>query len=78
MRRAMFFRLTDTERRVPLRSCTMADDNFLHVAVGSMQQPALFRRRQHRDRARRAGGAEVGAFERIDGDVDVGNVASVL
>ena len=35
-----------------------------------MQQPALLRCREHRDRVRRAGRAEVRALQRIDGDVD--------
>ena len=34
-----------------------------------MQQAAALRRGQHRDRVRRAGRAQVRAFERIDGDV---------
>ena len=34
-----------------------------------MQQAARFRRRQHRDGVGRAGGAQVGAFQRIHGDV---------
>ena len=54
----------DVARRRP-------DDDLLHVAVGRVQQAALVRRRQHGDGARRAGGAEVGALERIDGDVDL-------
>ncbi len=36
-----------------------------------MQQAALIRRREHGDGVGRAGGAEVRAFERIDGDVDL-------
>ena len=47
------------------------DDDLLHVAVGRVQQAALVRRGQHGDGAGRAGGAEVGALERIDGDVDL-------
>ena len=34
-----------------------------------MQQAAALGRRQHGDGVRRAGRAQVGAFERIDGDV---------
>ena len=37
-----------------------------------MQQPAALGRREHGDRVRRAGRAQVRAFERIDGDVDFG------
>ena len=36
-----------------------------------MQQTAAVRRREHRDRVRRAGRAEVRAFEWIDRDVDL-------
>ena len=42
-----------------------------------MQQAAFFRCRQHRDRARRAGGAKVRAFQRIDRDIDLRNLAAV-
>ena len=40
-----------------------------------MQQPALARRREHGDGVRLAGGAEVRALERIDGDVHGGQRA---
>ena len=47
-----------------------ADHDLLHVTIGGMQQAAALGGGQHGDRAARAGGAEVGAFERIDGDID--------
>ena len=47
------------------------DDQLLHVEIGRMQQAALLGRRQHRDRVGGAGRAQVGALERIDGDVDL-------
>ena len=47
------------------------DDELLHVEVGRVQQAALLGRGQHGDGIRRAGRAEVRAFERIDGDVDL-------
>ena len=34
-----------------------------------MEQPAAVRRSEHGDRVRRAGGAQVGPLDRIDGDV---------
>ena len=49
-----------------------ADDDLLHVAVGCLQEATAGRGRQHRDRTRRAGRAEVRALERIDRDVDLG------
>ena len=52
-----------------------ADDELLHVEVGRVQQPALLGRREHGDGVRRAGRAEVRAFERIDGDVDLADSA---
>ena len=48
-----------------------SDDDLVHVAVGRVQQTALVRRRQHGDGARRTRGAEIGALERIDRDVDL-------
>ena len=50
------------------------DDELLHVEVGRMQQTAAFGGREHGDRVRRAGRAEVRALERIDGDVDLRQV----
>ncbi len=46
-----------------------AHDNFLHVAIRSVQQTALFARRQHRDRAAPARGAEVSALQRVHRDI---------
>src|SRR3989442_1163955 len=54
-----------------------ADDNLFHVAVGRVQQAASFGSRQHRDGAGRARGAQICAFQRIDGDVHFGNIAAV-
>ena len=42
-----------------------------------MQQAAFFRGGQHGDRTRRTRGAQVGAFQWIDGDVDFGNLAAI-
>ncbi len=53
------------------------DDDLLHVAVGGMQQAAFLGRSEHGNRSGRAGGAQVGAFERIDGNIDAGNLPSV-
>ena len=50
------------------------DDDLLHVAVGRVQEAALVGGGEHGDRVRLAGRAEVGALERIDGDVDLGIV----
>ncbi len=41
-----------------------------------MQQAALFARGEHGDRAGRARGAQVRAFERIDGDIHGGKIKS--
>ena len=69
----MTFRLCDDRRfQIDHALAGRADHDLLHVAVGSVQQAALLRRGQHGDGARRAGGAKVGAFQRIDGDVDRG------
>ena len=53
-----------------------AHDNFFHVQIGRVKQAALFARGENRDRAGRAGGAEVGAFERVDGDIHGGEIES--
>ena len=47
-----------------------ADDDFLHVKVGRVEQAAGFAGGEHDDGVRLAGGAEVGAFERVHGDND--------
>ena len=49
-----------------------ADDDLVHVDVGRVEQAAALGGGEHRDRVRGAGGAEVGALERIDRDVDLG------
>ena len=46
-----------------------ADDDLFHVAVGRVQQAAALGCRQHGDGAAGAGGAEVGALQRIDRDI---------
>jgi len=51
------------------------DDQLLHVEVGRMQQAALVRGCEHGDRVGGAGGAQVRAFERIDGDIDLVELA---
>ena len=56
------------EADVVLRRRT--DDELLHIQIGRVQQAALLGGGEHRDGVRRPGGAEVGAFQRIDGDVD--------
>ncbi len=54
------------------------DNDFLHVAIGRAQQAAAVGGREHGDRPRRAGGAEVGAFERINRDIHKGCVVAAL
>ena len=54
-----------------------ADHDFFHVAVRRIQQSAAFGSGQHGDGARRARGAQVRAFQGIDGDVHFGNFGSV-
>ena len=46
------------------------DAQLLHVRVGGVGQPALFRGGEHGDRPGLAVGDEVGALERVDRDVD--------
>ena len=53
-------------------------DDLFHIAVGGMQEAALFRRGQNRDRSRCAGSAEVGAFQRIDCNINAGNLPPVV
>ena len=43
-----------------------------------MEQPAFFGCGQHRDRIRRARRAQIRAFERIDGNVDLIPLAAIL
>ena len=54
-----------------------ADHDLFHVAVGRVQQSATFGSGQHRDGAGRAGGAQVRAFQGIDGDVHFRNFGAV-
>ena len=61
-------------RRVELDDAlvvTGTDRDLLHVDVGRMQQRAAIGHRHGRDRARHVLGAQRGAFERIDGDIDL-------
>ena len=53
-------------------------DNFLHVQVGRVQQSASLAGRQHHDGVRLAGGAEVGSFQRIDGDIHLRIFAALV
>ena len=53
------------------------DHDLFHVAVRRVQQPAAFGSGQHCDRAGRARGTQIRAFQRIDGDVDFGNFGAV-
>src|SRR6186713_909133 len=77
---------TMTTRSSTLRSSALAieadrvprprpDDQLLHVEIRRVQQTALGGGGEHGDRIRCAGRAQVGAFERIDGDVDLRQVA---
>src|ERR1700733_362310 len=53
------------------------DDNFFHVEIGRVEQAAFFAGGENGDGIRRAGGAEIRAFERIDGDIH-GGIEAVL
>ena len=59
------------DRRVEVHRVLRArpDDELFHVEIRRMQQAAALGRGQHRDGVRRAGRAQIRAFERIDGDV---------
>ena len=46
-----------------------ADHNFFHVQIGSVEQAALFAGGEHGDGIGRAGGTEIGAFKRVNGNV---------
>ena len=54
-----------------------AHHDFVHVAIGSIEQATAFGGREHRDGSRSAGGAKVGALQGIDGNVDFWNFSSV-
>jgi len=49
-----------------------ANNDFLHVQVRSMQQAAFFAGGKNDDGIGRAGGAEIGALERVHGDINHG------
>ena len=49
------------------------DRDLLHINVGRIEQRAAFRHRHRGDGARHVLGAQGRAFERIDGDVDLGS-----
>ena len=66
-------------RRVEIdhaRRVAGSDRDLLHVDVGRVEQRAAFRHRHGGDRAGHVLGAQRGAFERIDGDVDLGTAAA--
>src|SRR5438445_12506335 len=46
-----------------------ADHNFFRIQIGRVQQAAFFAGGQHGDGVGGAGSAEVGAFERLDGNI---------
>ena len=54
------------------------DHHLFHVAVGGVQQTAALGGSQYCDGAGQSVGTQVGAFERIDGDINLGVVAAVL
>src|SRR5215471_2787983 len=45
-------------------------NDLLHVAIGSVEQSTMLGSREHRDRSRPAGRAEIRAFQWIYGDID--------
>ena len=52
-----------------------ADSDLVHVGVGRVEEAAVRRHGDAGDRVRAALGADRGALERIEGDVDLGAVA---
>ena len=68
------------DRRIQVHGAlaTRADDDFFHVQIGRVQQAAFFAGGQHGDGVGRAGGAEVGAFERVHGDIHGGIVKPLV
>src|ERR1700730_14171395 len=48
-----------------------ADGHLLHINVGRMQERAAIRYRHGRNRARHVLGAQRGALQRVDGDIDL-------
>ena len=69
----------EPHRRVEIDDIARArtDDQLFHVHVWRMEQAAAFRRGEHGDGVRRAGGAEVRPFQRIDGDIHLRIAAPV-
>ena len=55
-----------------------SDDQLFHVEIGRVEQAAAVRCREHGDRVGRAGGTQVRALERIDRDVDLGEVDTLV
>jgi len=64
------FRDRGVEAHGPLRA--RPDDQLLHIQVGRVQQPAFAGGCEHRNGIRRPEGTEVGPFEGIHGNVDLG------
>src|SRR4029078_13013776 len=50
---------------------TRSHDQLLHVEIRRVQQAALIRRGEHRDRVGRAGRAQVRAFQRVYRNIDL-------
>src|SRR3546814_9905098 len=58
---------TDDTRRI---ACT--NRKLVHIDVGGVEQAAFFGDREHRERVGPRLGGDRRAFERVDGDVDLG------
>ncbi len=65
------------ETNVHLAGHDRPHGELLEIGVGRVQEPALLGCRQHRDRIGGSRRHEVGAFKRIDRDVDLGRLAAV-
>src|SRR3546814_9820624 len=61
---------TDDTRRI---ACT--NRKLVHIDVGGVEQAAFFGDREHRERVGPRLGGDRRAFERVDGDVDLGPLA---
>jgi hypothetical protein len=57
------------------RRVSRPDRQLVHVGVGGVQEPALFRDRQHRERVGAGLGGDRCAFERVERDIDLGSGA---
>ena len=68
----MMFSSAGASRSMVPFGIARADGDLVHVAVGRVQQRAGVRHGDGGDRARHVLGAERRAFQRIDGDVDLG------